>query len=377
MTPEALKSHTRKDLATMARRRGVDGWHSMRKDELVKALLDAAGKSRTGTRRPAKPKPASRRRSAHATAAESPPPRRRTATNGSSNGSTAARKATTPARPLRKDLGAQNGSNGHPPKERFVVLVRDPFWLQAYWELNRTTICRAEAALGAEWHRAVPMIRVLDVSGDDHTSAVETWIRDIEVHGGVNHWYIPIDGQPRTYRLQIGYRVPSGRFFVLARSNVVTPPRPGSPGAFDGHWSDVEQQCERVFSLSGGYADTTVNSPLRELFEERLRRPMGGSAAVPFNAGLRPDQPSVSLDLRLNAEVILYGSTSRDAHVTIQGDPIQLREDGSFVLRMSLTEGRQVIPAVAVSADGNEQRTVILAIERNTKELEPQTFEDA
>ena len=42
MTPAALKSYSHKDLAQMAKRGGVRGWHSMRKDQLVKALLSAA-----------------------------------------------------------------------------------------------------------------------------------------------------------------------------------------------------------------------------------------------------------------------------------------------------------------------------------------------
>ena len=33
-----LKSRTVKDLAAMAKRKGVPGWHAMRKDELIKAL---------------------------------------------------------------------------------------------------------------------------------------------------------------------------------------------------------------------------------------------------------------------------------------------------------------------------------------------------
>ena len=39
MTPTALKSYSHKDLAQMAKQGGVRGWHSMRKDQLVKALL--------------------------------------------------------------------------------------------------------------------------------------------------------------------------------------------------------------------------------------------------------------------------------------------------------------------------------------------------
>ena len=39
MTASTLRSYSTKDLAQLAKRRGVNGWHSMRKDQLVRALL--------------------------------------------------------------------------------------------------------------------------------------------------------------------------------------------------------------------------------------------------------------------------------------------------------------------------------------------------
>ena len=50
---------------------------------------------------------------------------------------------------------------------------------------------------------------------------------------------------------------------------------------------------------------------------------------------------------------------------------MKLRPDGTFTMRYSFPDGRQIIPAVAASADGIEERTIVLAVERNTKELEP------
>src|SRR5215469_12168604 len=48
MTAETLSSKSVKDLAQMAKRRGIHGWHSMRKDQLVRALVRlAANKSAT------------------------------------------------------------------------------------------------------------------------------------------------------------------------------------------------------------------------------------------------------------------------------------------------------------------------------------------
>jgi len=46
------------------------------------------------------------------------------------------------------------------------------------------------------------------------------------------------------------------------------------------------------------------------------------------------------------------------------------REDNSFTVRMSMPDKRQVIPIVASTADGVEQRTTVIAVERNTKVME-------
>ena len=40
-------------------------------------------------------------------------------------------------------------------------------------------------------------------------------------------------------------------------------------------------------------------------------------------------------------------------------------------VQLDLPNRRQVIPLVATSKDGTSQRTVVLAVERNTKQLEP------
>ena len=79
---------------------------------------------------------------------------------------------------------------------------------------------------------------------------------------------------------------------------------------------------------------------------------------------------------QLDAELIVYGATDPKARVTLQGEPVKLRSDGTFTMRFSLPDSRQIIPAHAVSADGIEERTIILAVERNTKQLEPLIHDD-
>lgn len=264
--------------------------------------------------------------------------------------------------------------NGSVERDRLVVMVRDPYWLHAFWELTRQGVERAEAALGQEWHSARPVLRLLDVSSNGTTSTAETVLRHIDIHGGVNNWYIDVNDPPKSYRVDIGYLALSGKFYMLARSNVVTTPRAGSSDEIDHNWSDVAENFEKIYAMSGGYADDGPNPELQQLFEERLRRPMNTSMIGKFGRGvngLLRKRRGQAFQFEVDAELIVFGTTEPDARVTLQGEPVQLRPDGTFTVRFSLPNCRQVLPAVASSSDGLEQRTVILAVERNTKVMEP------
>ena len=71
----------------------------------------------------------------------------------------------------------------------------------------------------------------------------------------------------------------------------------------------------------------------------------------------------------VDAELIIYGATERDASVTIGGRKIQLRADGSFSYRFALPDGRYDLPVVAVSADETDARAAGLRFSRTTELL--------
>jgi hypothetical protein len=354
MKPEQLNGRSKKDLSEMARKKGIPGWHTMRKDQLVLALLGAAAKP---------PKPVRH-------------PTQRAAARNTSNGTSVEEVERSkfdvgvPTRDLSakvpKDLPAGYG------KDRIVVMVRDPYWLHCYWELTRHAIQRAEAALGQEWHTARPILRLLDVSSHDTTSTSESIVRDIGIHGGCNNWYIDVNNPPRSFRVDIGYLAKSGRFYVLARSNVVCTPRAGVSDVIDENWSDIDsKKADRIYAMSAGFDPTASSLELKQLFEERLRRPLGSPAVTSFGSGGFQLGKVRKFWFELDAALIVYGATEPNARVTLQGEPVKLRPDGTFTMRFSLPDSRQIIPAVATSPDGVEERTIVLAVERNTKQLEP------
>jgi hypothetical protein len=411
----ALNSRSCKDLAEMAKKRGVRGWHSMRKDQLVRVLTRLArsvSKARStqtvvaatrksnvtvsnakASSKPVNGKPAGGAISKTIVAkvvavkpvvVKAPAPKPAPVRVRKPQPRPVIEKPKDPAIVKRlhdakekqnrwKNLAfeGQNGKQSRDVTDRLVAMVRDSFWLHAYWELTRTGVERAEAAMGRDWHGAKPVLRVFEVSGGGSTTAAERLWRTIEIHGGVNNWYIDVIEPPKSYRLDIGYLSLDGKFFVLCRSNVVTTPVPGTSDAIDGNWAAVAEDFEKVYALSGGYSAEGPNLELQQLFEERLRRPMGSPMATRFGPGAEALGRKREFHFELDAELIVFGATEPDAHVTLQGDPVRLRPDGTFTVRFSLPNCRQVIPAVASSANGLEQRTVVLAVERNTKTMEP------
>lgn len=362
MTRTELRDCTRKQLVELAREQGISGWHGMKKEELIDALAAAHRRLRRRKKTsPSHPLPA--------------PVQPAAARNTSGSPEECKYEVGVPTSDLaargQKDLPAGYG------KDRIVCMVRDPYWLHTYWELTRQAIQRAEAALGQEWHTSRPILRLLDVTSTETAGHTERIVRDIDIHGGCNNWYVDVANPPRSYRIDIGYLSRSGRFYVLARSNVVTTPRAGVSDVVDENWSDIDaHKAERIYAMSGGFDPGASSLELKQLFEERLRRPMGSPAVTSFGSGGLLAGKGRKFFFHIDAELIVYGQTEPNARVTLQGEPVKLRSDGTFTMRYSLPDSRMIIPAVATSPDGMEERTIVLAVERNTKQLEPMIHDE-
>lgn len=401
ITAAKLRSHTVKDLATSAKKKGIPGWHSMRKDELVKALVSKA-RSEEAKKRRAKngngnsqaTKIVAKRSNGTATKATAAK-RVDSKANGatpkvSANGHKA--NGDSPAKPKRsyrterrlreirsqltqsKDLSFRSSGNGQDfEKDRVIVMVRDSYWLHAYWEITRQSVSRARAAMGQRWHGAIPVLRLYEMENDSTTSSERKVVRDVQVHGGVSNWYLDVDNPPMSFQVDIGYLADDGTFLALARSNVVVTPQSGSAGAGDGNWDGVAEDFDRIYALSGGYDQAGGGqSDLKALFEERLRRPMGSPMVTRFGMGAQSlSRSRQQIPFDVDAELIVHGVTDPRAHVTLKGEPVRLESDGTFSVRLNLPDRRQVLPVVASSADGVEQQTIVLAVERNTKTMEP------
>jgi len=336
MTPKQLSVLSRKELVEIARSHHVSGWHGMRKQQLV----DAVSKIKA-------PKSKTRRAAAKLSNGRPPGIHSKKAPNGSHR----------PSRPItrRPRVSARMFRSNQQQHDKVVSQVIDSDWLQVEWSFCQSTLDRAHAALGIEWHQATPCIRLFDVTGDEQEIETKIRVDQVPISGHTNRWYIPIPQPDREYKLQIGLVTPNNRFFVLAQTRKIRVPT-----------GSVQPPCN---TQQNGWPSASPTDHAG-MHVQQLRSNGTHRSAPTGNPSAAQTTPSFMFTVE--AELTISGAVTAGSQLTILDEQVHLAADGSFAIRVRLPEGRQVLPAVAVSPDGTEKRTILLALERNTKELEPQ-----
>jgi hypothetical protein len=103
---------------------------------------------------------------------------------------------------------------------RVRLLVKDPYWLFAHWDVASKAHRELRATQGERSAALATLtLRVTDpVSGG---------LTTILLPKGARAWYVRTDGAARAYRAELGLTLPSGEFRHLAWSNTVQTPRVG------------------------------------------------------------------------------------------------------------------------------------------------------
>jgi len=245
------------------------------------------------------------------------------------------------------------------------LMICSPYQLYAYWEIQKHQEEQALQILGGRWDCVKSVLRVYNLTQD----AQGSFFFDQELAGGADRWFINVEPD-QSYRVEIGLRHADGRFIMLARSNDVTTPRVSMSDVLDEHWMGID--FDRMYALSGGFETSHSSAALKKLMDERLRfGDTSGSGAGMLSSGSLVKQQDRHFWFTLNCELVVYGATAPDAQVTMNGQSVQLRPDGTFTLRYPLPDGKIRLEAKAFSADLIEERTITPTVQRRTERPEP------
>jgi len=254
-------------------------------------------------------------------------------------------------------------------RDRMILQVRDPRWIHAYWEVAASTIERLKNELREDFFNAKSLLRVYDVSDIIFNGENAHRFFDIQVNEFANNWYINTEGPDRSWCVDFGLLLPSGRFVTILRSNTVRTPLEGPSWITDEEWMIPEDMFARLYGMGFGLGRS---SPVGKAWQERVRQVLfSGALASPGMASMaspvKKELKRRKFWLLVDCELIVYGATEPNAKVSVSGREVALRPDGTFTLRFALPDGRQVMPVKAISSDKMEERTITPVVSRETK----------
>jgi hypothetical protein len=299
--------------------------------------------------------------------------------------------------------------------KKLFLVARDPHILFAYWDLS--AIQYQEAARAA--HDGKIFLEVY-VPNEGRVQQIHVW----DSH---KNWYLQVNRPDTTFIAQLGYYRHDGGFEVIARSSEVHTPRDTLSPNTDARFVTIpfnvpfrelydmiaaqaqpgEELAETLARLQKSNFDLPFQARvprdltekesdelLEYLGDEEVRRRMVGSFEIteilkkrfetmvssgqwassagswvtslssPFGASFGKER---GFHMHVNAELIIYGGTTPDAKVRIDGQDISLTKDGTFSYHFVFPDGQFHIPIEATSGDGVETRSALLSFLRLTE----------
>jgi hypothetical protein len=292
---------------------------------------------------------------------------------------------------------------------KVLLLAREPHWLYAHWDLTREQQRRYNAR--SIYHHLVLRVHA---EGDIGRPDVEQ-----HLHTDSRCWFVHVNEAATKYVAELGYYRAENKWVSIGSSAAVaTPPDAVSldrsaqfasvPGLTLGRTAargrvverrmlvqgELFQQGAEVVQIAGelgGGAQGTAlpaapewaltreqliaeESGLYESgreqagsieVEELVRGQFAELASISSPWGGEQARPKEFL-LNVNTDLIIHGGTEPTATLTINGQPLALRPDGTFSCRVALPDGEYEAVIEAVSIQG-ESRSVRLKVVRCTQ----------
>ncbi len=150
--------------------------------------------------------------------------------------------------------------------DRLVLMVRDPNWLFAYWEITATKQEEFNQQYGpAAWSSSRPVLRVYDITGIHFTGDNANNYTDITVSDHVDSWHIEVGRPNSTFCVDLGRIFPDGRFVTLLRSNIVQTPSIDISSLVDEEWMWIEDIYRTISRYHIGSSPMVTEQVAREM----------------------------------------------------------------------------------------------------------------
>jgi len=260
---------------------------------------------------------------------------------------------------------------------KIVLLVRDPLWFYAYWNIAPEKINELSKKYGDNFDRSQIVLRVYDVTDVSFNGSNANRYFDVRLDGLATSWYVNVGEFDRVWCVDIGYILKNGEFVLAARSNPAKMPAHGISNVHDDQWASMEIEFEKLLRISGkdiGHSSADIVSIMRRRWEELTKMPSSGylpssssSSRLSKPEKAKTKKKDKQFWLRADTEIVVYGATEPDAKLKVSGKTVKLKEDGSFSLRFYLPDGKSDYEITAESKDSLMKKKISFHISKETK----------
>jgi len=250
-----------------------------------------------------------------------------------------------------------------------ALLPRDPNWMFIYWEITDASKAAVRKTHGQDiFEKAGAVIRVYDMTSADGARRHF----DVPVMIDAKNWYVNVQEAGRPYSCEVGLVTPEGAFIGIVKTNTVNLPAGRVSEVMDEKWMSVTPDFDKLLQISGveyiGKGSGEVAKSLAQRWE--MLRSVFSRAASWGVSSLASQTAPKPVDKKFwlvaDCELILYGATEPDAHVTVSGRRVSLNPDGTFSMRFALPDGNMDLPIKAVSKDETDSRQIEIVVTRKT-----------
>lgn len=253
-----------------------------------------------------------------------------------------------------QELPANYGDN------KLVLLPRDPYWAYLFWEIQPHRIEDGLRSLNKSLNevRWVLRVRQLGEGGENYY--------DVDIDPAARNWYLRLSPPGASFSADIGLLDAEGYFAALASSNPAALPPDAPSEVCDEQWMTSDEEFRQIYAMSGGSSTPKSQADKERGLKLAENDYSSGAVSSFFSSSFQPRRET-DFRLRLDAELVLYGEVQPGSEVTLKGEKIDLRPDGTFTARFAVPNGKHVVPVTVSSADGTQTKTIVSEFSMQTK----------
>lgn len=246
-------------------------------------------------------------------------------------------------------------------EDKLVLLPRDPSWIFSYWEITSELIDRVQKKLGNSFSHAKPTLRIHMLKNNKKS------FFDIDVYLNAKNWYVNVPEPDVEYTAELGFKY-GMTFHPVLRSNSVRTPAVAVSEKIDERWMIVENMFKEIYGIAVDINPGTVSSfQFKQKISEMFQEVVSSGEIISGSPGKKAPVSAKDFRFTVDTELILYGQTEPGANVTVKGEPVYLRPDGTFTLRFALPDGHFPLECTARSQDGKKMITITPVVTRKTE----------